>query len=226
MRKRLPQRFYIAGCILGGVFLCLVAILSLHSDSSLRTMLTYAPQNSFFSAGLLLLFYVLKSATIFFPLLILEMAAGYLFPAPAAMGINLLGIWIILTVPYWIGRRVGIKQTHKLAAKHPKFQAVIDKQQGHSFFLCFFLRAVSCLPGDIVTMYLGATRIPFFHNFLGGTLGILPGMVLATFMGVNIQYPSAPAFWSSATLSVGLAISSTVLYDNHLKRQKGKGNHV
>ena len=85
MRKRLPQRFYIAGCILGGVFLCLAAILSLHSDSSLRTMLTYAPQNSFFSAGLLLLFYVLKSATIFFPLLILEMAAGYLFPAPAAV---------------------------------------------------------------------------------------------------------------------------------------------
>ncbi|WP_243425459.1 methyl-accepting chemotaxis protein, partial [Intestinimonas butyriciproducens] len=85
MRKRLPQRFYIAGCILGGVFLCLAAILSLHSDSSLRTMLTYAPQNSFFSARLLLLFYVLKSATIFFPLLILEMAAGYLFPAPAAV---------------------------------------------------------------------------------------------------------------------------------------------
>ena len=85
MRKRLSQRFYIAGCILGGVFLCLAAILSLHSDSSLRTMLTYAPQNSFFSAGLLLLFYVLKSATIFFPLLILEMAAGYLFPAPAAV---------------------------------------------------------------------------------------------------------------------------------------------
>ena len=85
MRKRRPQRFYIAGCILGGVFLCLAAILSLHSDISLRTMLTYAPQNSFFSAGLLLLFYVLKSATIFFPLLILEMAAGYLFPAPAAV---------------------------------------------------------------------------------------------------------------------------------------------
>ena len=69
-------------------------------------------------------------------------------------------------------------------------------------------------------MYLGATHTPFLHNLLGGTLGILPGMILATFMGINIQDPSSPAFWISLTLSVGLAILSTVLYYAYLKRQK------
>lgn len=226
MKKHRPWRFYTAGCVLGGVLLGLAVVLVLHWDISLQAILTDAPQNPLLTAGLLLLFYILKSLTIFFLLLILEMAVGYLFPAPVALGINFLGLWIVLTIPYWIGRALGFRQVSKLTRKYSKFQAVMEKQQNHSFFLCFFLRVISCLPGDLVTMYLGATHTPFFHNLLGGALGILPGMILATFMGVNIQDPSSPAFWISAALSVGLAVLSTVLYYVYLKRQKRKEDLV
>lgn len=226
MRKHRPWRFYTAGCALGGVLLGFVVIWVLHPDISLHAILSHATDNSLLLAGLLLLFYALKSATIFFPLLILEMAAGYLFPAPAALVVNLIGMLILLTVPYWIGRAVGIKKINKLAAKYPKFQAIMEKQRDHSFFLCFFLRIISCLPGDIVTMYLGATHTPYRQNLLGGALGILPGMVLATFMGLNIQNPSSPAFWISVALSVGLAVLSTALYYVYLKRQKEKEDHA
>lgn len=224
MRKHRLWR--VTGCVLGGVLLGLAVVLFLYSDISPQTILTDALQNPLLTAGLLLLIYMLKSLTIFFPLLILEMAAGYLFPAPAALIINFLGIGIVLTIPYWIGRALGLRQVSKLTRKYPKFQAIMEKQQNHSFFLCFFLRVISCLPGDIVTMYLGATHTPFSHNLLGGTLGILPGMILATFMGVNIQDPSSPAFWISAALSVGLAVLSIVLYYVYLKRQKGRGDHA
>lgn len=224
MRKHRLWR--VTGCVLGGVLLGLAVVLFLYSDISPQTILTDALQNPLLTAGLLLLLYMLKSLTIFFPLLILEMAAGYLFPAPVALIINFLGIGIVLTIPYWIGRALGLRQVSKLTRKYPKFQAIMEKQQNHSFFLCFFLRVISCLPGDIVTMYLGATHTPFSHNLLGGTLGILPGMILATFMGVNIQDPSSPAFWISAALSVGLAVLSIVLYYVYLKRQKGRGDHA
>ena len=96
----------------------------------------------------------------------------------------------------------------------------MEKQQSHSFFLCFFLRIISCLPGDIVTMYLGATHVPYWKNLLAGGLGILPGLILATLMGANIQDPTSPAFWISAGLSVGLAVLSTVLYYLYLRKQK------
>lgn len=226
MRNRRPRRFYIAGCVLGVVLLGLAVVFALRSNLSLDTILTCTPQNPVLTAGVLLLCYGLKSATVVFPLLLLEIAAGYLFPAPAALVINLIGIWIILTIPYWIGRALGLRQVSKLTQKYPKFQAVMEKQLNHSFFLCFFLRAISCLPGDLVTMYLGATHTPFWHNFLGGTLGILPGMIPATIMGVSIQNPSSPAFWISAALSVGLAILSTVLYYVYLKHQKTKDDHA
>lgn len=148
------------------------------------------------------------------------MAAGYLFPTPIALMVNLLGVLIVLTVPYWLGRTFGLRKVSKLTQKYPKFQAVMEKQTAHSLFLCFFLRVISCLPGDLVTMYLGAARTPFSHNLLGGVLGIVPGMVLATVMGLNIRDPASPAFWISAALSAGLAVLSTVLYSIYRKRQK------
>ncbi|MGI5953456.1 TVP38/TMEM64 family protein [Dysosmobacter sp.] len=226
MRKHRPWRFCVAGCVLGGGLLGLAIVLGLHSDISLQAILTDPQQNPFLTAGLLLLFYMLKSLTIFFPLIILEMAAGYLFPAPMALVINFLGIWIALTIPYWIGRALGLRQISKLTRKYPKLQAILEKQSSHSVFLCFFLRVISCLPGDLVTMYLGATHTPFFQNLLGGALGILPGMILATFMGRSIQDPSSPAFWISAALSVALAVLSTALYYAYLKRQKGREDHI
>ena len=220
MKKHRPQRLYTVRCILGVVLLGLAIGLVLHDGAPLYSLLLDTSQNSLRSAVLLLLLYGLKSATVFFPLLILEMAAGYLFPAPAALIINFLGIWIVLTIPYWIGRALGLRQVSKLTRKYPKFQTIMEKQQNHSFFLCFFLRVISCLPGDLVSMYLGATHTPFFHNLLGGTLGILPGMILATIMGINIQDPTSPAFWISVALSVGLAVLSTLLYYIYLKLQK------
>lgn len=194
MRNRRPRRFYIAGCVLGVVLLGLAVVFALRSNLSLDTILTCTPQNPVLTAGVLLLCYGLKSATVVFPLLLLEIAAGYLFPAPAALVINLIGIWIILTIPYWIGRALGLRQVSKLTQKYPKFQAVMEKQQNHSFFLCFFLRAISCLPGDLVTMYLGATHTPFWHNFLGGTLGILPGMIPAPSWASAFKIPPPPHF--------------------------------
>lgn len=224
MKKHRPWR--VTGCVLGGVLLGLAVVLFLYSDVSPQAILADAPQDPLLAAGLLLLLYMLKSLTIFFPLLILEMAAGYLFPAPAALVINLLGVCIVLTIPYWIGRALGLRQVSKLTRKYPKLQAVMEKQNSHSVFLCFFLRVISCLPGDLVTMYLGATRTPFSHNLLGGILGIFPGMILATLMGINIQDPSSPAFWISVALSAGLAVASTALYYVYLKRQKGRGDRV
>ena len=224
MRKYRPRHLAAAGCALAGILLGLALLSSLHPGVSLHTVLTYTPRSPLAAAGVLLLFYGLKSITIFFPLLLLELAAGHLFPAPAALAVNFIGMWIVLTVPYWIGRALGLRQVSKLTRKYPRFHAIVAKQQGHSFFLCFFLRAVSCLPGDIVTLYLGATRTPFWHNLLGGTLGILPGMVLATLMGSSIQDPSSPAFWFSAALSVGLAASSALLYAVYWKRHREDGD--
>lgn len=221
MNKR-NKWFYAKRTVFWIAFLCLILSLIFRSGISLHSILSYIPEDPLLTAFVFLILYALKSATIFFPLLILEVAVGHLFPPLVAFCINFTGMLIVLTVPYWIGRAAGMKHINKLITKYPKFQKILGKQQDHSFFLCFFLRIISCLPGDVVTMYLGATHVPFWQNFGAGLLGILPGMILATFMGISVQDPNSPAFWISVILSVSLAALSTVFYYIYLRHQKRK----
>ncbi len=189
---------------------------------SVQALLDFAPKEPGKAAVGLLLLYAAKSATVFFPLVILEIAAGHLFSPWLALGINFAGIVIILTVPYWIGCAAGLDVIQTLVAKYPRFGEIVEKQQRNTFFLCYFLRAISCLPGDIVTMYLGATRTPYWQNLIGGMLGILPRMVLATRMGTSIQDPHSPAFWLSAILMVALALLSVLWHSLYRRRLKKK----
>lgn len=183
------------------LFLCvlLVAVWLIQDPDALtRLLMEHTPQNPAVAALVILVLYLIKGLTVFFPLIVLEITAGYLFSPWAALPLNFAGILIVLTVPYWVGRAAGLNVIQKQMEKHPRFAKVLDRQQANSFFLCFFLRVISCLPGDVVTMYLGATKTPFWKNLLAGSLGLLPGMVLATFMGESVQQPHLPCFGSAA----------------------------
>lgn len=216
--------FKILRVILSAIFILVLTVYFIVSPNvSVQTLLNHAPKNPVAAAAVLLALYIFKSATVFFPLIILEIAVGYLFSPWIALLINFIGMLIILTVPYWIGRAAGMDAIQKLLQKYPKFREILDKQQDSSFFLCFFLRVISCLPGDIVTMYLGATKTPFWKNLVAGALGVLPGMILATFMGESIQDPKSPMFWLFGGLTVILAALSVLLYYLYRRRIQKKG---
>lgn len=167
--------------------------------------------------------YTIKSETIVFPLNIIEMTAGFLFPTVQAIVVNIAGIALCMTIPFFAGRKVGVTEVAKLTKKYPKFEAIVDFQQDNSLFLCFFMRLLGGFPGDIVTMYFGATGTPYWKNLLGGVLGAVPHMLVAIFFGASIQTPGSPEFWLSAALVVligALAVGLYFLYSRH--RNKGK----
>ena len=204
------------------VFLAIAVIaffLFTDGDMSVEMLLKFTPKEPLAAAIVTLLLYALKSVTIFFPLLVLEIAVGHLLPASTALIVNLLGVVIVLILPYWIGKMVGMEAVEKLIRKYPKFNQFVDNQNNSSFFWCFFLRAINCLPGDIVTMYLGATHTPFIKNLMGGFLGLLPGAILTTLLGGSVRDPSSPAFWLSAILFVVLSAGSLLMYYIYQRRQ-------
>lgn len=212
VRKAVPVVLLLGGAI----------VLGARSDLTLEAVLSHAPQNPLALAGIFLLLYAAKSVTMVFPLLFLQAAVGFVFPLPTALQLNIAGMLIDLTLPYVMGRRAGHKLVDKILGRYPKFEIFLEKQQDHAFFLCFFLRVLSCLPADVVTLYFGATGVPLWQNLAGGILGVLPGMVLATILGKNLQNPSSPAFWLSLGLSAGLSVVSALLYAWYLRHQKRK----
>ena len=204
------------------LIICLAVFVIACSDISVETLLKYTPKNPLLVASVLLLLYVLKSATIFFPLIILEIAAGHLFEPWTALAVNFIGMLIILTVPYLMGRSAGMQGIQKRLEKYPQAAVFLKKQEENYRFLSFFLRVLSCLPGDVVTLYFGAVRMPYRDNLLFGTLGVLPGMVLATLMGGSIRDPASPVFWGSMILLGTLAASSLIIYYFYQKRLQTK----
>lgn len=188
-------------------------------DISAEQILQNTPKRTGLAIAFFVLLYSIKSLSVFFPLLVLHITSGILFPPSIAFLTNLLGTAATLTIPYCIGRFSGTDFITLLTKKFPKIFEIIDLQYKNMLFLSFFLRVISCLPGDIVSIYLGMIKIPFPKYILGSVLGTLPGIITSTLIGATIDDPSSPAFIIAIVLTVSISICSFVLYTAWKKKK-------
>lgn len=198
----------------------IVLFLASGNDITVQTVLNYTPESPIAAAIVILLLYALKSVSFVFPIAVLQIAAGHLFQTPVALLINFFGRAITLSIPYWIGRFSGSDMINSLQGKYPKIKEISDKQGQNPVFISFLLRTFCFLPGDAVSLYLGATRIPFPYYLMGGVMGTTLGVVLATILGSSITEPGSPAFWLSASLMASIAIISVIFYLRNRKNAK------
>ena len=180
-------------------------------------LLSYSPKNLFLAALFLIFLYAVKSLSVFFPIILLEIAGGVIFPVGTAIFVNIIGNAVCFTLPYLIGRFSGNGLADYIIKKRPKLEELYLKQKKNELFLSFFLRAVSCLPGDIVSMYLGSLGV-FYPVFLMGSLaGSLFYLTAATVVGDSILDPLSPEFIISAAATFLIAAGAGVI---HMINQK------
>lgn len=189
------------------------------NDITVQTILSYTPESPFAAALIILLLYALKSVSFVFPIVVLQIAAGHLFHTPVALSINFLGRAITLSIPYWVGRLSGSDLIKNLQRKYPKIKEICDKQEQNPVFISFLLRTFCFLPGDAVSLYLGASQIPFPYYLMGGVMGTALGVVLSTILGASITEPGSPAFWLSTLLMTFMAIISVFVYLHNRKKK-------
>ncbi len=196
-----------------GICLVLMAIYLL-SDQQItaESLKNFAPGAPVLAAFFLIALYAFKSLSVVFPIIVLNVLGGFLFDPFWAIAVNFAGVAVELAIPYWVGKMSGAELIQKLEEKHPKFSHISKEKTEDHFFLSFFLRAIFCLPGDLVSMYFGAIRMPFGKYMAGSFLGMIPGTVAATLLGMSITDPTSPLFWISIALTVGVAIASFVAY--------------
>ena len=193
-------------------FIFIVCFIGFSDNISVQTILEYTPDNLFIAALVLIILYAIKSVTIIFPIIILEVATGHLFSPLPAIIINTIGIMVGYIISYWIGNFSGNNAIDKLLNKYPVVESFMEKQNDNSTFLCFFLRTLCILPGDVVSMYLGAVKTPFFRYLLASALGSFPSTVLATLFGASITEPDSPMFWISIVLMGVYSCISLLVY--------------
>lgn len=201
--------------------LCVILILWYINNSkeiTVQSILNYTHDNLFAAALIILFLYALKSMSIVFPIIVLEVAAGHLFSTPTALFINITGIIIGLIVSYFVGYFSGSDAIDNIMKKHPSLEKVIKKQNSNPFFTCFFLRTLCILPRDAVSIYFGAVKFPFSTYLLASTLGSLPNTILATLFGNSIAEPSSPMFWISVLLMILFSGGSLIVYNIIIKK--------
>ncbi len=187
-------------------------------------ILSHSPSTPIFIVLFILILYALKSLSVFFPVIVLQVAVGLLFQSFWAVLLNIAGMAVAFALPYAIGYYSGAAMVTKLLDKHPKVADKIEKQRGSDFFISFFLRIIGFLPVDLVSMYLGSVKTDFFKFMTGSLAGVLPGVIAATIAGTSITDPTSPTFIIS--LSIALLLSAASFIGNALyqKRKKQYGN--
>ena len=179
---------------------------------TVENLLNYSPKIPVLAAIFLLLLYAFKSLSVFLPIMVLYIAGGTLFPPIIAVVVNLAGTMICTIIPYWLGYFSGADYAQHLLDKNPKIASLIDLQKHNDIFMCYFLRIISILPGDIISLYLGAIKMPFINYLIGSFLGIFPGTIFCTLMGASITNPLSPTFLVSTAFTIFLSVASFLVY--------------
>lgn len=161
-------------------------------DVEAADILQWSPSNPFLAALFLIALYAAKSMSVFFPLVVLYLAGGLLFPLPVSLAVNLAGTAACVSVPYLVGRFSAAESVDRLREKYPKLEKLERVQQDNHFLFVLIARALGVLPGDVVSLYFGSMRLPFLPYLAGSLVGLAPTMVAVSIMGDNAANPLSP----------------------------------
>lgn len=204
------------------MILITILLLASGEEITVETILDFTPKKKLPAILMLLLLFALKSMSVVFPMIVLYIASGIMFPLPLALLVNCIGACIVVTIPYCIGRYSGSGMITKLRQKYSKIDTLQQFQQKHDFYFVYMVRAAGGLPGDIVSMYMGASSIPYLP-YLGGCLaGMFLKLCLQTIMGTAIHDPTSPEFWASILWQILLVAASVSGGSLYYKRKKKK----
>jgi len=202
------------------VWLVILGTCLLHRDQfSVENVLQASPQNMLLAAVFLLLLFALKSLSVFIYCGILFIAAGILFPLPLALLVSFLGAVVMVSLPYWLGRWMGGDLIDSIIRKYPKTAFLRQLQMENELFLSFITRVINILPSDILSLYMGASRIHYGKYLLGSIAGMLLTIVTFPIIGSSITDPASPLFIASVAVQVVVTVVSITGYAVYLKKK-------
>ena len=183
----------------------------LHYLEEAEAIAAFSPRQTVLAASFLVGLYALKSLSVCFPMSALTAAGGLLFPFPLALAVNLCGTGVAQTIPFFLGRREqgGLEA---LAERIPRVAGVCRAQAENPWLSVFLLRLAGASPGDVVSLYLGASGTPYGTYLSAGLLGGLPRIACATVLGGALWQPGSGRFWLSLAAGGALTALSGVIW--------------
>ena len=120
-----------------------------------------------------------------FPVTVLNVATLLTFGPIQGNLYGLFGWLASAAMGYGIGRRIG----QEMVTKFARFwgHRVLEPADRHGFLTVLTLRVFPIAPFTLVNFFVGAARICFWHFLLASVIGRIPGIVLLTLAGLQIE---------------------------------------
>lgn len=200
---------YSIGVIL---FLMLTLFIVKNGKNTVSSLIDYSRDHIIIVTSILFFLFALKSVSFGLPYALLFATVGAIYPLFMAFIVNLIGIYINIQIPYFIGRRKGEAFVIYTQEKFPfikKLYAVSAKSQ---FFFTFIIKIIGKIPHEITNLFLGALKIPYHSYVVASLLALSPTMVSITLLAKNYDDPSSPIFIISLSIFLLMPIISFILY--------------
>lgn len=136
----------------------------------------------------IIIFSVVKSFALVFPPAVVISICGYLMPNFAlALLINIISVFLSLTIPYYLGKFTGSSMTEVLKKKYKVIKKIDDFAGANEMKMTFVIKMSGLLPGDLSSLLFGAMNISFKNYFIGANLGMLPLILVYTGFGYALK---------------------------------------
>ena len=178
-----------------------------------------------------ILFSVVKSFALVFPPSVIFAICGYLMPNYfLALLINIVSVFLSLSIPYFLGRFTGASMVDTLKGKFKAIKKMDDFAGANEMEMTFAIKLSGLLPGDLSSLLFGAMGISYKNYMIGANLGMFPLCLVYTGFGCALKSVGEKP-WLTAipvvAIVVFVLISSLItkkMIEKNKKAQKGNAN--
>ncbi len=158
-------------------------------------------------------------ATVFFlPATPLSLAAGGIFGPALGSVYILIGATIGATLAFLVARFLLQEWTSNLINKRlPRLQEYFESIKDNGFVTVLLLRLAPIFPFNGLNFALGVTEVKVSEYVLATALGIIPGVIILSFLGGAIAAGSVPEILIGVSLYILTGILG-VAYNKYKKK--------
>lgn len=191
-----------APVLLMAVLAVVLGILLLFGVLDLNQLLALVSHDPVLAVLVALALFVLKGVSVVIIYNILVVAVSLVFPLPAALAVNAVGLAVSLSVSYYVGRRTDPSDLNAMLERHPKIKRFFTASQELGFASCFAIHMLG-ISMEILGVLFGMMRTNFWTYLISSWLAIYPGTICFTILGNRLDFRS-PVFWVFLVINVVL----------------------
>ena len=208
-RKRLQKIIKYGALTVWAILIVLVVVNRNKITADL--IVNYTPSNLFLAAVVMLLLFALKTMSVFFYSGILYAASGFIFPLPAALLVNALGLMVMISEGYLNGRFLGSDLVGTVSEKYPTITPILKLEDKRPFLFTLLLRMMKIINFDMGSMYMGATKAAFGPYAAASFLTVVPELILFAVVGKGISDLRAGNIIGAGVIYAAITIASMLL---------------